>query len=195
MDFEFVAGNLALDFANTVHSHGLPDPRDDLKTCSDLVAWGVQAGVWAERDRQLLVRKARSQAGAAHLRRSRQLREMIYHLFVGIAGSGKLAPETLAAFNACVRDAMTQASVHKSGTQYQLGCRPEAAPLDRLRFEVVRSALELLTSARLERVRQCSGETCSWLFLDTSRNGKRRWCDMQYCGNRAKIRRFRQRNS
>jgi predicted RNA-binding Zn ribbon-like protein len=51
--------------------------------------------------------------------------------------------------------------------------------------------VDLLTSEALTRVRRCSGETCSWLFVDNSRNRMRRWCDMQVCGNRAKVRRFR----
>ena len=52
------------------------------------------------------------------------------------------------------------------------------------------SAVELLTSPRRERVRTCGAETCLWLFLDTSKNGSRRWCDMNQCGNRTKARRF-----
>jgi predicted RNA-binding Zn ribbon-like protein len=65
------------------------------------------------------------------------------------------------------------------------------APLaDDVLAPVVWSAAELLTSGPLERVRECPGDdTCGWLFLDTSRNGSRRWCDMRTCGNRAKARR------
>jgi predicted RNA-binding Zn ribbon-like protein len=55
------------------------------------------------------------------------------------------------------------------------------------------SAAELLTSTELARVRECGGENCGWMFLDNSRNHSRHWCDMQDCGNRAKVRRFRQR--
>jgi predicted RNA-binding Zn ribbon-like protein len=54
---------------------------------------------------------------------------------------------------------------------------------------------ELLTSSdRLTRVHQCEGETCGWLFVDSTRNRSRRWCVMSDCGNVAKVRRFRQRN-
>ena len=195
MYFEFVGGNLALDFANTVHSHGLADPRDDLKTGPDLMAWGAQAGLVGERDREGLWRRARSQAGTTELQRARKLREVIYQLFAGVARAGRPAPEMLYAFNPFVREAMTRARIQKSGEKYELGCDHRVRPLDRLRFEVTRAAMELLTSGKLDRVRQCSGETCSWLFLDTSRNGTRRWCDMQACGNRAKVRRFRQHQS
>ena len=55
---------------------------------------------------------------------------------------------------------------------------------------VVRSAVELLSSDELARVRVCAADDCDWLFVDESRNGSRRWCDMKVCGNRAKAKRF-----
>jgi len=58
---------------------------------------------------------------------------------------------------------------------------------------VLRSAAELLVSPDLERVRECDSGSCFWLFLDTSKNGTRRWCDMKVCGNREKARRHHQR--
>ncbi|MCL4370559.1 MAG: CGNR zinc finger domain-containing protein [Chloroflexi bacterium] len=56
-------------------------------------------------------------------------------------------------------------------------------------WPVARSAGELLTSSELGRVRKCAGYPCGRLFLDTSRNQSRRWCDMKSCGNLAKARR------
>jgi predicted RNA-binding Zn ribbon-like protein len=50
----------------------------------------------------------------------------------------------------------------------------------------------LLTSDALARVRLCADTSCAWLFLDTTRNRTRRWCDMKECGNRNKVRRFRE---
>jgi predicted RNA-binding Zn ribbon-like protein len=58
---------------------------------------------------------------------------------------------------------------------------------------VVRAAADLATSAELSRIRECGSDTCFWLFLDRSKNGTRRWCDMKVCGNRAKARRHYQR--
>jgi len=52
MTFQFVAGNLALDFANTVHSRGFSDPQDDLKTYGDLMGWSQQAGLLSDRQRR-----------------------------------------------------------------------------------------------------------------------------------------------
>ena len=55
---------------------------------------------------------------------------------------------------------------------------------------IVRSAAELLASDELKKVKTCADPACGWLFLDVSRNRRRRWCDMQDCGNRAKASRF-----
>jgi len=43
----------------------------------------------------------------------------------------------------------------------------------------------------LAHVQMCNGDNCGWLFIDSSKNHSRRWCDMRDCGNRAKIRRHR----
>ena len=80
MVFEFISGNLALDFANTVHNFGGRDPGDDLKTNSDLIDWGVQAGVIKEHERKRLLRKV--EGDKTVLRRTRQLRNMVFFLFV-----------------------------------------------------------------------------------------------------------------
>jgi predicted RNA-binding Zn ribbon-like protein len=55
---------------------------------------------------------------------------------------------------------------------------------------LAQQALDLLMSGENERLHRCASGTCRWLFLDTSKNGTRRWCDMKTCGNRAKARRF-----
>jgi predicted RNA-binding Zn ribbon-like protein len=59
---------------------------------------------------------------------------------------------------------------------------------------LAQSAAELVTSGTLARVSACGVDTCRWLFLDTSRNHSRRWCDMKICGNRMKARRFHARH-
>ena len=65
----------------------------------------------------------------------------------------------------------------------------EELALDRMLWFIARSAADLLTSGNLDRVRQCGDEECGWLFIDTTKNRSRRWCDMTDCGNRAKARR------
>jgi predicted RNA-binding Zn ribbon-like protein len=65
----------------------------------------------------------------------------------------------------------------------------EADHLEQILWQVVRSVIELLTTPELDRLRECAGVGCGWVFLDMSRNRSRRWCDMEECGNRAKAHR------
>ena len=65
--------------------------------------------------------------------------------------------------------------------------------LDCVLWPIARSAADLLTEGPLLAIRRCEGRGCGWLFLDTSRNRTRRWCDMRICGNRAKARRHHER--
>jgi predicted RNA-binding Zn ribbon-like protein len=64
---------------------------------------------------------------------------------------------------------------------------PAAGDLSALVDRVLASAVDLLTHGPLDRVGSCP--RCGWLFVDTSKNGRRRWCSMAVCGNREKVRR------
>jgi predicted RNA-binding Zn ribbon-like protein len=62
-----------------------------------------------------------------------------------------------------------------------------------LMIPVVDSAGDALVTGELARVRRCVGARCTRVFLDVTKNGRRRWCDMATCGNRAKAARHRER--
>jgi predicted RNA-binding Zn ribbon-like protein len=83
--------------------------------------------------------------------------------------------------------------VIRNESGFTWGWDKQSDALDRMLWPVARSAADLLTSDHLNRVHQCGGKDCTWLFVDTSRNHSRQWCDMGDCGNRAKARRFYQR--
>lgn len=60
---------------------------------------------------------------------------------------------------------------------------------------VARDAITLLIGPYARRIRECSSNDCSLVFVDTSRPGKRRWCSMDRCGNRSKVRALRARRT
>jgi predicted RNA-binding Zn ribbon-like protein len=190
MRYEFVGGNLALDFANTVHSHGMADPGDDLKIAADFVTWASQAGLLR---RSEIARLQRASPENARFRRALALREVLYEIFSRTANGKKPRSQALQTLQNFYQSAIRYAQFYPLAGHYRLAWPTTTHPLERVSLEIARSAASLLTSEALTRVRQCSGETCSWLFLDTSRNGLRRWCDMKACGNRAKVQRFRRR--
>ena len=192
MKFEFVAGNLALEFANTVHDHGSFDPQDDLKTYDDLMSWSRQVGLLGHWKRGELQRLKPARA-KLEFERTMELREAVYAIFFSRERGRRVPGEALQRLNWHLNQVMTRASLQSEGKDFALTWGGSGNPLQFVQGEITRSAVSLLTSDRLNRVRQCAGESCTWLFFDTSRNGRRRWCDMQACGNRAKVRRFRRR--
>ena len=191
MHFEFLGGNLALDFANTVHSRGMVDPRDDLKSAADLVEWAAQAGLLRAREARRAGRARNNDE--AWFRRTLALRELLYEIFSRAAEGKRPKREALKTLQGNYRNATRHTEFQVEANHYRITWSA-IDPLERVSQEIIRSAADLLTSEALTSVRQCSGETCSWLFVDNSRNGLRRWCDMKACGNRAKVRRFRRRS-
>jgi predicted RNA-binding Zn ribbon-like protein len=171
-----------------LHSHGESDPGEDLKTASDLVEWAGQAGLLRDAEIHNL---GRVHADQVRFRRALALRELLYEIFSRAANRKKPPPQVLRNFQSFYQNAIRRAEFHPVANHYRLVWPASTHPLERILQEIVRSAADLLTSEALTRVRQCSGESCSWLFVDDSRNGMRRWCDMKACGNRAKVRRFR----
>lgn len=190
--FELSGGELCLDFANTVDSRPTDEPQELLGGYHDLVEWSLQAGVIDRGVAQRLGTRAarhQRQAGAV-LRRARALREAIFEVFATSARGGAPPADALDLLNERLGEALEHLRVARTDVEYRWEWTDEDH-LDRMLWPVVRSAAELLTSERLERVRLCAARECDWLFLDRSRNRSRRWCDMTVCGNRNKVRRFR----
>lgn len=185
-NWKFVSGAHCLDFVNTVGGRAAGDVlRDKLMTYEDLVRWGEAAGT-VENTKALVRRAYRNRRAAkAVLERARRMREALYALF-----SKRPPAAALAVLNRELR--RSRQTLHRAGRSFKWRWS-DASSLDCVLWPVARSAAELLASSDLPRVRHCAGENCGWLFLDTSRNGLRRWCDMRDCGNRAKVKRFRER--
>jgi predicted RNA-binding Zn ribbon-like protein len=72
---------------------------------------------------------------------------------------------------------------------------PLVRPVEAILGPVVLSALSVLTGSDLSRIKRCPGDHCGWLFYDATKNRRRRWCEMEVCGNRAKQKRRRLRGS
>ncbi len=194
--FDLSGGRLCLDFANTEAERHLPAPRDDLVTYDDLVAWARQAGV-LDGDAAAALRRAAherpDQAGAV-LAEARALRGAIYAGFSSLAIQGRMSEPLLGALGDALASLLAKSRLvaRDGGFDWAWSGPPDA--LERPLWAVARSVADLLTSRDLAAVRECASPTCSWLFVDTSRNHSRRWCDMNTCGNREKARRHHQRS-
>jgi predicted RNA-binding Zn ribbon-like protein len=190
--FDFTGGLLCLDFANTVEDRPDVHPRELLNSYNDLVSWGQQAHVLTEREAQRLLEEVahRSAEAASILERAVALRETIFRIIKAVAKEVLPEEDDLVALSAAVADAQDHARIVQKEGGFIWDWAGNAGDLDRMLWPVVKSAADLLTSDESDDVRVCASETCNWLFMDTSKNHSRRWCDMKSCGNRAKARRF-----
>lgn len=187
---EHGAGAICLDLANTWG--GRPNPASDqLRRYGDLVAWAQRTGSLSEAgaDRLRGAAALRPDAAARALEEARALREAVYRALAARAAGQPPAPSDLESLNRALERAMARLRVCPSETCCGWSWEFTAEDLDRPLWPAVRSAAELLTAGATVRVHECEAPDCTWLFVDRSRGGRRRWCDMSSCGNREKARR------
>jgi predicted RNA-binding Zn ribbon-like protein len=187
-----LGGVLCLDFVNTVDSRGASQPGQYLRQYADLVRWSWHVAALTEPlARRLLEAGARQPAEAARtFAEAIMLREAIYRIFVATARKASPAPIDLDALRGAYCTALQHARLTPMGGGYEWDWTAADA-LDRVTWLVARSAVELLTSNEVARVKECANvASCGWLFLDRSKNGSRRWCSMDECGSRDKMRRY-----
>jgi predicted RNA-binding Zn ribbon-like protein len=189
--FHLSGGRLCLDFANTVSWRASDRPIERLESYADLLAWSRQAGVVTAGEARTLASAGRRRPAEARrvLGQAIGLREAIYRAFTRIAEGPGPTPADLAALNAGLAEALARRRVMGRGRRFSFGWTTPEAGLDRMLGPVMQSVAELLVGEELSHLRTCASPTCGWVFLDTTRNRSRRWCDMRVCGNRAKVRR------
>jgi predicted RNA-binding Zn ribbon-like protein len=126
------------------------------------------------------------------LRRARALREAIHAIGAALAHGAPPPAAPLAVVNRELGAGLQWARLRRQ--DHELAWDWAASPrLDRVLWPVVRSLADLLVGPLHQRVKQCPGHGCGWLFLDMTKNRRRRWCEMSVCGSRAKVRRYRAR--
>lgn len=169
-----VAGNLSLDLVNTISWRGTDREKDHLATAVDILAWAKDAGLITDDtevvasddqalvDRVLALRAAINEAGSAIAR-------------------GEDPPiSALTVIRDFAADALRTADL--TGSPISLAFQGA----DKIIGAIAWSALDLLRGEELPRLKQCPPDDCRWLFIDRTKNGSRRWCEMATCGNRAK---------
>jgi predicted RNA-binding Zn ribbon-like protein len=190
-------GRLCLGFVNTWHPRYGRHVSDALAGYPDLVTWNRSIGMVTEADEQrlLLAASAHPQEALAVFERAITHREATYHVFAAIAAGRTPGSGDLSLLHDSSVEAMAHASLSPTAREYSWEWRAEEGSgqghkeeLTLLLWPLALSALELLTSSSdWGRIKECPG--CGWLFLDFSKSGNRRWCSMDACGSRAKMRR------
>lgn len=182
---KLIGERLCLDFTNTVGGRNGSDIIfEKLKTYDDLLDWSVHAGILNHKE----AKKMNPRSSQGLVKRALRLREAIYRICVAALKKQSPNSKDLELLNDEIRLARNHEFID---SKFQLRTKPTNDDLDRMLWPVALSAADLLTSHDLKRLQQCEAENCGWLFVDTSKNHTRQWCDMSDCGNRAKVRKFR----
>jgi predicted RNA-binding Zn ribbon-like protein len=192
---DIIGGDAALDFINTVTGRDQL-PRDWLDSYTRLLEWAALVRLVPENILRALTRRAKTEpkAAAAALTRAKVFRETLFALLKGIV-SGNAPPKTMLAL---LREHWI-AGINAHELRFDHGLvvadlRNDAADFDLITSMIAYRMVEHILPLPKDRLRICHGTNCSWLFIDSSKAGRRRWCDMAVCGNAAKSRRFRKRS-
>jgi predicted RNA-binding Zn ribbon-like protein len=199
--FVFVGERLWLDFVNTDDpSPSRGDSRADaLGSFERFVSWLSAARVLDEERATAMLRRAQQQptGSSAALHEARRLRNVLRALAErGDAPQERATQTALAEINRILgRSAGSRRVEPRSDGGFVRNFVTAGDVFAGLMIPVIESAADGLVSGELQRVRKCADPRCARVFYDGSRNGKRRWCDMKTCGNRAKAARHRKKVS
>jgi predicted RNA-binding Zn ribbon-like protein len=201
--FQLLAAHPALDFVNTLDNRfGATGPKELLGEYADLLAFMQQTALLPSSQVAVLAKRERSAQAGKALRSAHELREALAAVLYGAMLKDR-PPSTLAAKT--LERHFIDAAEHRELVWIHPPEHTADAPRASWRWGRFETSLELpvwalahaaetlLTSSAMEQVHMCRSDTCRWLFLDSSKNHSRRWCDMRICGNRMKARRFQSR--
>jgi len=177
----FIGGATCLDFLNTLRDRWAQQPTETLREPADLAAWAVAAGL---ADGLVPI----DDAGLA---RTRAVRSTLFRLLT--QGQGISAAD-IAELNHLAAAAPRPTLVLSSDINSPSVQRPRATTETEILSLVVANALDVLAEHGPAPAKECEHERCGLRYLDTSRGGRRRWCSMARCGNRAKVQRYDRRH-
>ena len=188
---DLIGGDAALDFVNTVTGRD-QSPRDWLDSYTRLLEWAALVHLLPEKILRALARKAQSEptAAATALARAKKLRETLFALVTGIVSGSAPPKNTLALLRQHWIAGINAHELRFDHGHVVAELRSDAADFDLIAAMIAHRMVEHVLPLPMDRLRICQGPNCSWLFIDRSKAGRRRWCDMAVCGNAAKSRRF-----
>lgn len=189
--FAFVGERLWLDFVNTEPTVRIIDALRDFE---GYVRWLEQAGVLDGERAGSLRRRAVEQPAGAHaaLLDARRVRSGLRALAERGATGERVRLDALAEINRVLgRSAGTRRVELRADGAFIRTFVPVGDAFAGLVIPIVESAADALILGELARVRRCADPRCLRVFFDNTKNGRRRWCDMATCGNRAKAARHR----
>ncbi len=178
-----------LDLINTLElSDG--SPNDHLTSAEDALAFLTDRHLGHEDD----LRRQALRDGGRWVARVRDARAALRELWDARVEGRAPARASLATLNRLL-DRGPRVELRATLAGVEVAHRhPEDDPTGEALARVAQPLVDAIAAGETDRLRICANEGCRWVFEDASRAGRRRWCDMATCGNRAKVRRYRSRH-
>lgn len=190
--FELIAGNPALDLVNTLDWRFRDNgPEELLPGFDDLLRFAAQSQILSPKQIRQIMRTGTEAEAADALVACRELREAAARVFYAAVDSETPPASQIKIVEHCFQQAREHQRLAWSGSRLVWEWLPSESGPDLPFWMLSVSAARLLLSDDMRLLRACEKPDCRWLFLDTSKNHSRRWCDMKICGNRMKARRFK----
>lgn len=191
--FDLAGGHPALDLVNSLDNRFRADGPNEMLTGFEELARFLQETRLITPDQAQRLKKKPDPATATRaLQAARELREASAAVFYAVAEDRSPLPKDIETLGRYFRQANSQSHLcWDQGAGWQWN--DEQSNPGFAVWILTESVRELLFSHQIAHLRTCDMDTCRWLFLDTSKNHSRRWCNMKVCGNRVKARRFQAR--
>ena len=191
--FRCPGGALCLDFCNTGQPMMESSQREWLPDFAELIGWLATAGaISGKQAAALRAAGERSPEAARKLwARAIRFRQALARVLLAKAEDRAAAEEDLRALEAEYARTASFARLAPTADGFAWALDADGRELEAALRPLAESAVSLMTSERIARLRRCGNSTCYWLFIDETKNCSRRWCEMASCGNLMKVRRHR----
>lgn len=175
-----------MNFINTVHGRNEVPLRDYLFHILDLISWAQKLEVISPKDAKKLENHANSGIvkGLEFFNHAINLRELLYRIFHSVSLKKDISGDDLNAFNKILSSHFSHVKLNYENKLFNVEHEHPDNQYYKIISPVINDAYSLLLLNNTERIKECP--SCGWLFLDTTKNGKRRWCNMKTCGSNIK---------
>ena len=191
--FQLVGGHPALDLVNTLDWRFREGAAEELLTTyGDALSFAEQSELLTAAEARRLERAVGKEIdGKRVLTAVQTLREALADVLYARLDGKDPDEKSVRTLDKFFKQAQASRTLQWSGDGMRWDWAASGTDQNLALLKLAQSAEELVTGGELDLLRACAKPDCRWLFLDTSKNHTRRWCDMKLCGNRMKARRFK----
>ncbi len=189
---DLIADDLALNFANTESGRGFPSHQNHFRDAGNVVEWLRHAKALPLEETDWLRKRVPENADLAAdlLVAATELREAVHDIGAALGRRAEPPGHALASLSALHARFVAKAELAPGVMSCRWSWSVRLSPVEAALGPIALAAVRLFTEGDFHRIRECGGHACGWLFYDRSKNNRRRWCEMEVCGNRAKQRRL-----